>query len=197
MKTDGETVEMITLSGHEYLYNCQMICSSNGSICWIDCHGTYLDIFICNPATRDVLLLPKSRLHDEDPSFGVGFGPGINEYKVFWFFYARRPYQGISYQCEEYSSRSGSWKRIGCVAHSPTSWKHVSIKGTVYWFITSSEKEALYPSSILAVDMEETFRTIDLPKLVPEYSFLVELEGCLSLIALHVDNVHRFESSMQ
>ena len=112
----------------------------------------------------------------------------------FGFFYARRPYQGISYQCEEYSSSSGSWKRIGCVAHSPMSWRHVSINGTVYWFITSSEKEALYPSSILAVDMEETFRTIDLPKLVPEYSFLVELEGCLSLIALHVDNVHRFES---
>ena len=60
MKTDGETVEMITLSGHEYLYNCQMICSSNGSICWIDCHGTYLDIFICNPATRDVLLFLKA-----------------------------------------------------------------------------------------------------------------------------------------
>ena len=142
-------------------------------------------------------LIPKSRPHDEDPSFGVGFGPGINEYKVFWFFYARRPYQGISYQCEEYSSSCGAWKRIGCVAHSPMSWRHVSINGTVYWFITSSEKEALYPSSILAVDMEENFRTIDLPKLVPEYSFLVELEGCLSLIALHVDNVHRFESSMQ
>ena len=74
------------------------------------------------------------------------------------------------------------------------SWKHVSINGTVYWFITSSEKEAPYPSSILAVDMEENFRTIDLPKVVPECSFLVELEGCLSLIALHVDNVHRFES---
>ncbi|KAL6314073.1 hypothetical protein AAG906_011808 [Vitis piasezkii] len=138
-----------------------MICSSNGSICWIDCHGTYLDIFICNPATREVLLLPKSHPHDEDPSFGVG----------------------ISYQCEEYSSRSGSWKRIGCVAHSPMSWKHVSINGTMNWFITSSEKEALYPSSILAVDMEENFRTIDLPKLKCSEKMAVSENGHVSSVA--------------
>ena len=40
--------------------------------------------------------------------------PVINEYKVFWFFYARSQYQGVSRQCKIYSSIPGSWKPIGC-----------------------------------------------------------------------------------
>lgn len=86
--------------------------------------------------------------------------PVINEYKVFWFFYARSQYQGVSRQCKIYSSIPGSWKPIGCIGHSPMSWKHVSINGTMHWFLISSEKEAIYPGSILTVDMQENLEQL-------------------------------------
>ncbi|KAJ9672003.1 hypothetical protein PVL29_025584 [Vitis rotundifolia] len=112
-KTDGETTE--TISGCDRYYFTGMICSFNGLICCVNYEGCSFckwvrrsgrqDIRICNPATREVLLLPQGRKSEDVPKIGVAFGPGINEYKIFWFFFPR------------------------------CSLKHVCINGIVYWFI--------------------------------------------------------------
>ena len=65
---------------------------------------------------------------------------------------------------------TGSWKPIGCIGHSPMSWKHVSMNGTMYWFLISSEKEAIYPGSILTVDMQENLEQLIFQ--IPEYLLL-------------------------
>ncbi|XP_057950378.1 F-box protein At5g49610 [Malania oleifera] len=198
---DGVITERISLPGLENLSSVRLICSFNGLIC---CVGNAspsadmidLNILICNPATREVLLLPRAASSREEYSIGLAFDRKTNEYKVFWFFNAARKSHHKHYKCEIYSSITGSWKSIGSVAHfpmrslpikcCPLSSSHVCIDGTAYWFISSKDDPSI-PGSILAVDMEENFRTVSLPQDVTELSFLVELEGFLSLVSIYID----------
>ena len=198
-KIDGETTE--TLPGCNRRYFKGMICSFNGLICCINTEGIRcisirtslrLDIHIRNPATREVLLLPQSRGSKESPKIGVAFYPRTNEYKVFQFFNPAGKSHDKHSECEVYSSITGCWKGIGCVAHSPWSSNHICINGTVYWFIRS-EKNGLIIVSILAVDMEENFSVISIPEEATLHTFLVSFEGCLSLVAGNVFDKNRFD----
>ncbi|KAL6314096.1 hypothetical protein AAG906_011831 [Vitis piasezkii] len=91
-KIDGETTE--TLPG-------------------IRCRGIRrLDIHICNPATREVLLLPQSHGSKGSPKIGVAFYPRTNEYKVLRFFNPAGKSHDKHSECEVYSSITGSWKGI-------------------------------------------------------------------------------------
>ena len=177
-KTDGEMTE--SLPGCDGIYFKGIICSFNGLICCVNYYSAFLhDIRICNPATREVLLLPQSRELEHPGEVGVAFGPGINEYKVFQFYGGTQ-----HYGCEVYSSITGSWKSIGRVAHTPYSSfssNHVCINGIVYWFTRSEEGIG----SILVVNREEIFSTIQLPKEKILRPYLINLEGCLCLV---VDN---------
>ena len=87
MKIDGETIEMITLPGHEYLYNCQMICSSNGFICLLDYHGpTWISlsaILLLEMLSYFPKVVPMMRAF----IWSCFWPPVINEYKVFWLFF--------------------------------------------------------------------------------------------------------------
>ncbi|RVW37333.1 hypothetical protein CK203_087740 [Vitis vinifera] len=158
-KIDGETTE--TLPG----IRCISIRTS-----------LRLNIHIRNPATREVLLLPQSRGSKESPKIGVAFYPRTNEYKVFQFFNPAGKSHDKHSECEVYSSITGCWKGIGCVAHSPWSSNHICINGTVYWFIRS-EKNGLIIVSILAVDMEENFSVIGIPEEATLHTFLVSFEA--------------------
>lgn len=164
-----------------------------------------LEILICNPATRKVCLLPKCSPSEEDLGIGVAFGPEISEYKVFRFFRSKSDSvivqpdpEGALYwflrpksksetalppECEIYSSRTGTWRCIGPVQHHPMGAHHVFVNKKVYWFIPSEENHDI-PGSILAVDMEEHFETISLPDTLTELSFLIDFEGCLSVVAV-------------
>ncbi|KAJ9672004.1 hypothetical protein PVL29_025585 [Vitis rotundifolia] len=200
-KTDGETTE--TLPGCDGYRFKDMICSFNGLICCINCEGLIfckrtrttgrLEIRIYNPATREVLLLPRGRNLGEEPKIGVAFGPRINGYKVFRFFCTTGETQDKHNECEVYSSITGSWKGIGRVAHSPWgSSKHVCINGIVYWFVRS-EKDGLTVGFILAVDVEENFSVINIPEEKTLHPCLVNLEGHLSLVAANGVDKDRFD----
>ncbi|KAE8675221.1 Detected protein of confused Function [Hibiscus syriacus] len=73
-------------------------------------------------------------------------------------------------------------------SHSSLGSNHVFVNGTIYWFIASDE-DPMIPGSILTVDIEETFGSINLPMDVTEHSYLVDLKGCLSLVAVHDDEI--------
>jgi F-box interacting protein len=202
MKGNGEIIEMITLPGCENLSPLSLVCSYTGLICCINYPWirdlnmdnedmTDFEIRICNPSTREVFLLPKGSPSEKKLSIGVAFGPKTSEYKVFRFFYSKGESQDIHLECEVYSSCTGSWRGIGVVQHCPMGFQHcplgsnhVFVNGKVYWFIASEEDHDI-PGSILSVDIEENFRTINLPEEVTEHSFLVDLEGCLSLVAVY------------
>ncbi|XVE50542.1 hypothetical protein DITRI_Ditri01bG0171100 [Diplodiscus trichospermus] len=208
VKHSGEITRTIAFPYCNNLSTLTIICSFDGLLCCINYSWkvdsgmivedvTDLEIRICNPATRKALLLPKGSPSEENPSIGVAFGPQINEYKIFRFFcpkrisLAKRKSNANHRQCEVYSSSTGSWSVIGCVpycpmhsSHSPLGSNHVFVNGNIYWFIASDE-DNMIPGSILTVDIEETLGTIDLPNEVTEHSYLVDLEGHLSLVAVY------------
>ncbi|MBA0838311.1 hypothetical protein Goarm_010381 [Gossypium armourianum] len=208
VNNSGEITKSINFPYCDNLSLLTVVCSFDGLLCCINYPWkvdsgmvvedvTDVEIRICNPVTKKALLLPRGSPSKEKPSIGVAFGPKINEYKIFRFFNAKR----ISLakhqsrvnrrQCEVYSSSTGSWSVIGRVpyypmhsSHSPLGSNHVFVNGKIYWFIASNE-DPLIPGSILMADIEETFETINLPKEVTEHSYLVNLEGHLSLVAVY------------
>ncbi|XVF77628.1 hypothetical protein PTKIN_Ptkin14bG0061500 [Pterospermum kingtungense] len=208
VKDSGEITKSFTFPYCDNFSTITIICSYDGLLCcinypWKADSGrivedvTDLEIRICNPVTRKALLLPKGSTSEEIPSIGVAFGPQINEYKIFRFFsakrisLAKRQSHANRRQCEVYSSSTRSWSVIGCVpycpmrsSHSPLGSNHVFVNGNIYWFIASDE-DKMIPGSILIVDIDENFGTIDLPKEVTEHSYLIDLEGCLSLVVVY------------
>ncbi|XP_050370389.1 uncharacterized protein LOC126788439 [Argentina anserina] len=162
-------------------------------------------ILICNPATHEFDLLPKCSPSKEDLGIGVAFGPDICEYRVFRFFHSKlnpeivrpvqevvqfrildpntRPETVLPPECEIYSSRTGAWSYIGHVQHRPMGAHHIFVNGKVYWFIPSEEKPDI-PGSILSVDMGEHFEVIGLPETLTELSFLIDIQGCLSVVTV-------------
>ncbi|RVW37332.1 hypothetical protein CK203_087745 [Vitis vinifera] len=79
------------------------------------------------------------------------------------------------------------------VAHAPsTSFNHVCINGTVYWF-SRSRIDGRLVGHILAVDREEKFSIIRIPEEETLYPLLVNLEGCLCLVAENGVVENRFD----
>ncbi|GLT83493.1 hypothetical protein SLE2022_017800 [Rubroshorea leprosula] len=201
-----ELKTMFTSPFWENDYNLCIIASVDGLIFCVnhavlgnttDKDGNDLEIRIYNPATKNVLLLPRGSPSKKLPRIGVAFGPKINEYKVFRFFCAKHnpPAEGKSrpnYYCEVYSSSTGSWRVIGHPPGFPMpanqgpllGSNHIFLNGKVHWFVASKEDRKV-PGSILTVDVEENFGKIDLPQKITKCSYLVNLEGCLSLLVVY------------
>lgn len=190
----GKLIEKVPLPNSENLSSLCMICSYNGLVCfssypWLpysmaDVIMTELEIRMCNPATREVRLIPKGSPSGEEIAIGVAFGL-ISEYKIFRFFLPKsESEETVRSECEIYSSSTGTWKGLGTVEHCAMGAYHLFVNGKVYWFI-SSEADSEIPGAILSVDMEENFRFIPLPEEVCERSFLVDFEGCLALVAVY------------
>ncbi|KAH7546641.1 hypothetical protein FEM48_Zijuj01G0223000 [Ziziphus jujuba var. spinosa] len=207
----GDVDEMITLPGCENVSDLSMICSYDGLVCFINYlpvsnksekNLTELEIRMCNPATREVLLLPKSSPSVKQLAVGVAFGPETGCYKVFRFFLsksesepesdseaeAESPNICIESECDIYSSATGTWRGIGRVPHRPMGSNHVYVDGKVYWFVASKNNRDV-AGSILSVDMEENFSTMSLPDFVTEHSFLVDFDGCLSLVVVYDEDL--------
>lgn len=109
MNTKGEIFKDITFPGLENVFFPRVICSYN-TLCFINdasLDECDIDIRICNPATREVFLLPKGSHAKEVLSIGVAFGHGFLEYQVFWFFrFGCESESEGPYEFEIYSSRT-------------------------------------------------------------------------------------------
>lgn len=193
----GTVTESITLPGCENLSFLSMNCCHNGLVCFTNCPWdpeskrtkvllTDVEIRICNPATRDVHLLPQGSPSVMEPVIGVAFG--VTDYKVFRIFQSNSDSQDLRIECEVYSPSSGTWRGIGSVPECPMHSDNVYVDGKVYWFLVSEEDHEV-PGSILSVDMEENFRIVELPEEVTAHAFLTELDGSLCLVAIYDDDL--------
>lgn len=196
-EANGLTTERITLPGCQNLSFLSLNCCHNGLVCFTNCPWdpdsnrtkvvvTDVEIRICNPATRDVQLLPQGSPSEKEPTIGVAFG--LCEYKVFRIFHPKSEPQNTRIECEVFSSSTGTWRGIGSVPQCPMHSDNVYVDGKVYWFIVSEEDHEV-PGSILSVDMEENFRIIELPEEVTAHAFLIDLDGQLSLVAIYDDDL--------
>ncbi|XP_010517689.1 PREDICTED: putative F-box protein At3g10430 [Camelina sativa] len=192
------TIDPSQRSQEDFMY---MISSFNGLICCVnlfcdeDVESKFCDlqIWICNPCTRETLLLPQGTpSFDFVPSVGVAYDSDICDYRIFRVFCARVGY----YFCEVYSSKNGSWKIIGSVPRLPMRsglrpfrTGHIFVGGKIYWLVSLDE-----PGEILSVDLEGRFDVMNLPKYsddlndenkITEATHLLIFQGSLALFVLH------------
>lgn len=196
---NGVITEVITLPHSENLSSLRMIWSYNGLTCFtnypwyihprrIQASEGDLKIYICNPATHETRALPIGSPSEAELGMGVALGPGASEYKVFRFFSSNFDDDGeLNPECEIFSSSTGAWRGIGRLKQSPLGAHHIFCNGKVYWFMAGEEDRETV-EDILSVDMEGNFKTIELPDDTTDWSFLIDLDGCLSFIVVNYDD---------
>ncbi|XP_042004886.1 F-box protein At5g07610-like isoform X3 [Salvia splendens] len=195
LEGNGKIIEDVPLFGFDEVCSPEMTCFLNGLISSVneDSDGLNdVDINIFNPITRDSIVLPRGSPSVVIPSVGVGFDPKSNDFKAFRFFSDSSKGEDVKYKCEVYTSGSTAWRRISEDVQRPQSSPinplcpyYASIAGTVYWFVWSQDQPGT-PVRILSVDMNDSFTKICLPTPLNVWSFLTEIEGCLSVV--HFNN---------
>ncbi|KVI02070.1 F-box/kelch-repeat protein At3g06240-like [Cynara cardunculus var. scolymus] len=158
--------------------------SVNGLICLSQPKGG--NTCICNPITREYMILSRNRDKREDYStFVCGFGVVCmtGEYKVMRTFEdsnsSSRPRQ---LQAEVYTLGTGRWRNIG---HVPYWFDHSDqpfLNGHIHWRIYDEDS----PESLCAFDLDkETFRLFPSPpsesieESYMHFQSLAVLKGCL------------------
>lgn len=193
MEENGIISENVPLFGFEKVCSPEVMCFLNGLVCSVNEDSSGLnevDVTIFNPITHDSIELPRGSISTQIPTVGVAFDPKSNDFKAFRFFSTTPKGEIPKFKCEVYTSGSTAWRKISEENSRPMrSHVHLycpfyaSIAGAVYWFELSQEQAGI-PVSINSVDMNESFTEIDLPTQLHEWSFLIELEGCLSVVHL-------------
>ncbi|XP_068339402.1 putative F-box protein At4g17780 [Pyrus communis] len=188
---NGVITEVITLPHSENLSSLRMICSYNGLTCFTNypwyIHSRRIQ---CNPATHETRALTIGSPSEAELGMGVAFGQGVSKYKVFHFFSSNfddDDKEELNPECEIFSSSTGAWRGIGRVQQSPLGAHHIICNGKVYWFMAEEEDRETV-EDVLSVDMEGNFKTIELPDDTTDWSYLIDLDGCLSFVVVNCDD---------
>lgn len=202
MDIDGKIYPYVTLPPSLY-QNCslQLICSFNGLIFFTKLVGRDdLGIHICNPATQEVLEVPRGSPSAITPSIGILFDPDKNKYKVLRFFCDAFESEDSNNKCEIYTPDGGDWSRISEVVQCPVANPafplfptHLCVGGRMYWLVWSKEDREI-PDHILSIDVDGTLTRLELPENDETgfnlFTFLIEYEGCLALVSVDGDETY-------
>lgn len=199
MDIDGKTSPYVTLPPSlDKDFSLRLICSFNGLIFLTKLVGEDdLAIHICNPATQEVIEVPRGSPSAVTPTIGVLLEPNRNKYTIFRFFSDAFELEETSYKYEIYTSDDGDWGRITEIEQCPVTNMscpyfptHVCVGGRMYWLVWSKEKSDV-PDYILCVDVDGNLTKLKLPETEwTEYNlftFLVGYEGCLALVSVYDD----------
>ncbi|CAH9141990.1 unnamed protein product [Cuscuta epithymum] len=118
------------------LKHASIVGSSNGLLCVLTgLPGTLLSIYVCNPAIREVIEMPRSPSMDLPyiPFLGFAFSPTVNDYKIVIPYVPRGNHK---YAFEAYSVTTNSWKNIGMGSLKVTShpFGYITFNGSMFWF---------------------------------------------------------------
>ncbi|KAH6834799.1 hypothetical protein C2S53_000884 [Perilla frutescens var. hirtella] len=196
MDIDGKSYPYVTLPP-SLAKDCslRLICSFNGLIFFTKLVGEDdLAIHICNPATQEVIEVPRGSPSAVIPSIGVLFEPNRNKYMIFRFFSDAFELEEISYKYEIYTPDDGDWGRISEVEQCPVTNlachyfpTHLCVGGRMYWLVWS-EQNGEVPDYIRCVDVDGDLTRLELPETdrteFNVFTFLADYEGGLALVAV-------------
>lgn len=150
--------------------------------------GVSPGIYICNPATLKLVVLPKAPKERGVDSIGVSFGPQINGYRVYGFFSKFDSSRDSICEIYKYSSVTKSWKAIATIGRYPLKSQHICINGIVYWLIEAGVDDFIF-DSVLGIDLEDNSISITFPIEASSIDiYFVEFEGRLSFVSNSNDN---------
>ncbi|PON85011.1 F-box associated domain [Trema orientale] len=139
-----------------------IIGSCNGLLCVVDNKFTY---HLINPATREFKVLKEQDEPLANPSYGFGFDPKANDYKLLRITIAKT---------EVLTLKSNSWRSILMMSNDDCStsvmkgvrlvefWSKAVLNNTLHWIGESLVQKRKF--SIIAFDLiHEKFRDINIP----------------------------------
>ncbi|KAJ9552350.1 LOW QUALITY PROTEIN: hypothetical protein OSB04_016395 [Centaurea solstitialis] len=170
--------------------------SVNGLICLWQYSPKVDNAYICNPVTREYMILPRQRLQTIGLFGRILYGFGVSslmgEYKVVWAFQreiqpnAKKPSQPSELEVEVYTLGTGQWRSLGPVPVSYWLDPFCNFYGPFlnnhcHWIVYDNEDAH---EKICTFDFDrETFQLFPSPKSVKENRFLHQrlaiLKGCL------------------
>ncbi|PON85010.1 F-box domain containing protein [Trema orientale] len=138
-----------------------IIGSCNGLLCVVDNKFTY---YVTNPATREFKILKEQDEPSADASYGFGFDPMTNDYKLVRSTVAEtevltlknNSWRSILMSDDDYST--SVMKEVRLVEF----WSKAVLSNTLHWIGESSVQKGKF--SIIAFDLiHERFRDINIP----------------------------------
>ncbi|KAL4580327.1 hypothetical protein LXL04_016517 [Taraxacum kok-saghyz] len=165
----------LNLSPNFQNFHCFQVGSVNGLICLAQFGLEIDDMYICNPSTREYIILPAQNSLDEDYENIVccfGIGSLTHEYKVIRIF----EIDEIS-EAKIYTLGTGQWRRLGHVPYSINESYAPFLNGHAHWI-------TYYPQKICVFNFDnETFELFPSPPSIKESQIhlrrLGVLKGCL------------------
>nr|XP_043630963.1 F-box protein At3g07870-like [Erigeron canadensis] len=165
--------------------------SVNGLICLWQFGPKVDNTYICNPITREYMILPRQRYYRKGYAIIVyGFGVTLktNEYKVVRTFQGNIPPDPTSgsrpslLEAEVYTLGMGHWRSLGQVPFWCSGFDGPSLNGHAHWIVIDRDS----PEKLCAFDFDtETFKLFPSPpcEYIEEsynhYISLGVLKGCL------------------
>lgn len=178
----------------------------NGLVCLTENGNGSDNTYICNPITREYMMLPKHIFfaeRDESVVFGFGVGLVTGKYKVIQIFlmhFRENPNPKISrpdlIEAEIYTLGTGKWRRLGRVPYWFDGCQALIngpyLNGHVHWIV----REENCPEKICAFNFDdETFKLFPSPPFdaTKEHSINLRsmgvLNGCLSQYDISYNDV--------
>ncbi|PWA46030.1 F-box associated domain, type 1 [Artemisia annua] len=165
--------------------------SVNGLVCLSQYRDEVDNIYVCNPITREYVILPRPQYVGLIPvinTFSFGVGLLTKEYKVVLIFLgsiSQNPTSSLPYllQAEVCTLGTGQWRRIGHVPYWINASNGLFLNGCVHWIVNDKHS----PERLCSFNIDnETFELFPSPpseEIVGDFCYrnLGILNGCLSL----------------
>ncbi|CAH1444710.1 unnamed protein product [Lactuca virosa] len=144
--------------------------SVNGLICLWQCGPQHDNTYICNPVTREYMILPMQQFYKNDIAIIVvycfGVGSLTQEYKVIRIFQGEIPEDSTSpcrpslLEAEVYTLGTGQWRSLGHVPYCLNGTYGPFLNGHTHWIAFDEDS----PETLCAFDFDnETFEMFPSP----------------------------------